>query len=125
MSAHHNVLIIEDSVELATMIMVTLGRIGLRTRHASEGKEAVALAKAERPDLIILDLNLPGMGGWETLEEIHAHYDSHPIPTIVTTAHNDPSNRVIGKLQSVHRYITKPFLPRDMIEAIQAALALS
>lgn len=123
MSSHHTVLIVEDTIEFARLTMLTLERIGVRTRHARDGREAVELAMEERPDLILLDLNLPGMSGWQALEKINEHYGQNTIPVIVTTAYSDGANRVVGKLQSVHKYMIKPFKPAELIAVVQSALA--
>lgn len=118
------VLIVEDTPEFARLTQLTLKRIGLSSHHAMDGENAVDYLQKHRPDLVLLDLNLPGMSGWQVLDQIIALYGERTIPVIVTTAYSDGANRVIGKLQNVYKYMIKPFQPRELILVVQQALGL-
>ena len=124
MSVDYLILIVEDTVEFAKLSQMILGRIGLQTHHAVDGDEAVTFIEHTRPDLVLLDLNLPGKSGWQVLESLYERYGDRSVPIIVTTAYSDGANRVIGKLQDVEHYLVKPFPPKVLQEAVQNALGL-
>lgn len=117
------ILVVEDTPEFATLTIMTLQRFGFDPVLAEDGEQAVALLDQYRPDLILLDLNLPGMSGWQVLEHVQNLYGH--IPCIVTSAYSDSANRVVGRLQDVYRYLIKPFAPGDLIKAVEGALGLS
>jgi DNA-binding response OmpR family regulator len=118
------VLIVEDHKEYAVIIKMLVQQMGLEAIHAPTGEQAIELAKTQKPDLILLDLNLPGMTGWDVLKAIKEQYGEHGIPCIVSTAYTDPANRMVGKFQYVKSYITKPYELSELKTAIEAALEL-
>lgn len=118
MSSHH-ILLVEDTIILADMVMETIRRIpDIDCTHVASGVAAIEFLSAYRPDLILLDLNLPGKSGWQVMEFITEQYGKNAIKVIVMTAQSDGANRLVGKLQDVERYMIKPIAPRDMIHAI-------
>ncbi|MCS6835351.1 MAG: response regulator [Anaerolineae bacterium] len=119
------ILMVEDDQELANFNQIVLRRAGFTAQHAADGEQAVAMLDARRPDIVLLDLNLPGLSGWYVLEYMNQRYPDRQIPVIVTTAQSDPANRVVGKIQAVYRYLIKPFDRRELIAAIESALGLS
>lgn len=119
-----NVLIVEDTIDIANLIMMNLQRMGLGVAHVNNGLKAVEFLQAHRPDLLVLDLNLPGMNGWQVLEHAKQYYGEHQLRVIVTTAAGDASNRLVGKLQYVDRYLTKPFTPNELMDAVREVLEL-
>lgn len=122
--SNYNVLVIEDTPEVAQITMMTLKRLGFTSSfHASHGEEAVAYFEHTRPDVVLLDLNLPGMSGWEVTEAMHDKF-GRGIPIIVTTAYGDNTNRVVGKLHDVYKYLIKPFSPNDLGDALGGALGI-
>lgn len=120
----YQILVVEDTMEFAQLTMLTLERQGFKTAHAPDGETAVEMIAADKPSLILLDLNLPGMSGWQVLEYVTEKYGDGNIPVIVTTAYSDSANRVVGKLRDVHRYLVKPFRPEALREAIDEALGI-
>lgn len=119
------VLIVEDAVELAQISQITLSRLGLRTMHAVNGKRALEMLAEQTPDLMLLDIGLPGMNGWEVLERIKLEESAPEFPIIVLTAAGDPVNRLIGKLQErVKRYIVKPYSVDELKQAVREVLEL-
>lgn len=120
------VLIVEDAVELAQISQITLNRMGLRTYHAVNGQRALEFLSEHTPDLMLLDIGLPGMNGWEVLERIKLEDVTQEFPIIVLTAAGDPVNRLIGKLQErVKRYIVKPYSIDELATAVREVLELS
>lgn len=125
MSPAH-VLIVEDSVELAELVLITLKRVRIMAEFEARGERAFARYIELQPAVVILDLNLPDMTGWKVLESIKAHARDNGTPNpriIVMTAMGDPANRLVGKLQGVFGYIVKPFTPAEMQTLVQSALA--
>jgi two-component system nitrogen regulation response regulator GlnG len=77
------------------------------------------------PDILLLDINMPGMSGWQVLETVKERYPDFAFPVIVLTALTDPANRLIGKLQQhVVRYMTKPFELDDLADTVRQALGI-
>jgi DNA-binding response OmpR family regulator len=119
-----DVLLVEDNAAMAEMMLTCLAHLKLKTQHKSTGEEAWELLENYKPDLILLDLSLPKMSGWELLEKVKAKYGDHDIPVIVVTALTDKPNRIIGRLQYVSRYLTKPFTIQELSTAINDVLEL-
>lgn len=115
------VLIVEDTQEFADLAQLILTRAQIASHLASSGEEAIAYLTTSRPDLILLDLSLGDINGWEVLEFVTRQYGEHSIPVIVTTAHNDPANRLVGKLQDIASYLVKPFGAQQLVDAVNAA----
>ena len=119
------VLIVEDAVELAQISQIALSRLGLKTIHAANGQRALEMLAEHHPDLMLLDIGLPGMNGWEVLERIKLDESAPEFPIIVLTAAGDPVNRLIGKLQErVKRYIVKPYSVDELKQAVREVLEL-
>ena len=118
-------LIIEDSPEVATIIELSLRPTGMKFVHAENGPLALDYLTHERPDLIILDIGLPGMDGWEVLDRLREQNLSDGVPIIVMTAHADSDSRKTGKLYMVDAYLTKPVSPAVIRETVQKVMALS
>lgn len=119
------VLIVEDTVELAEVIQATIEGMGLSAEYATHGKRALERMKNITPKLIILDIGLPDITGWEMLKQIREKYqrDKQPAPPIVVvTAYGDPANRLIGKLQEISSYLIKPFTPDQIERVVKQAL---
>lgn len=114
----YNILVVEDDPNYAMLTMAMLKRAGFEARHAQDGEVALSLAQESKPDLILLDLNLPGMSGWQLLDGIKEAYGEDSFRVIVTSAYNDSANRLVGKLQTVSHYLTKPFTPQQLIHVI-------
>jgi CheY-like chemotaxis protein len=118
------VLLIEDSVELAEIIVAVVESMSLQALHEMYGARAIQVIQDEEPDLILLDLGLPDMVGWKIMEALKDGSGPFPIPVVVITAHGDPANRLIGKLQEVSAYLIKPCTPDEVRQVISRVLAL-
>jgi len=124
--AKANVLIVEDTLELAEVIQATLESMGLKSTFETHGQKAVAKFKELRPDLVLMDIGLPDMTGWKVLDSIkeiqNAAEDDKKATIIVITAYGDPANRLVGKLQGIHSYLIKPFTPDEVENLVNRAL---
>ncbi len=117
-----NILLVEDDPDIAKLTIRALNRAGFETVHVDDGQAAIDYLDVKKPDLILLDLNLPEVSGWEVLDHAKALYGEEGFKVIVTTANGDAANRVIGKLQLVVEYLIKPFVPDQLVSAIQRAM---
>lgn len=123
-SNNYTVLIVEDTVELANMTRAVLKRFGFQTHHVEEAETALVYLQDTIPDLILLDLNLPGMNGWDFLQQAVELYGDDAFKVIVTTAYGDNANRLVGKMRAVQRYMVKPYSPSELIAAVREALQI-
>jgi DNA-binding response OmpR family regulator len=116
-------LIAEDTADIAGLMQMTLTRLGVDSHHALNGILALVFLSERVPDILLLDIGMPGMNGWEVLERVKERYPDTHFPVIVLTAFDDPANKLIGKLQGrVFRYITKPFDMDVLAETVREAL---
>jgi len=116
------VLIVEDTADLAEFVKLALEEIGMETFHASDAAKAMTFLDDNKPDLIILDIGLPGISGWELLDVINDRRREDNIKVVVTTAFQDPANRLIGKLQDVDGYLNKPFRFKELKDMVNGLL---
>ena len=114
------VLIVEDNADLAAGIEYNLKREGLDVRVAPTGEEGVTLVKAWDPALVILDLMLPGIDGYQVLERIRA--DGSRVPVMILTARGEESDKVRGFRLDADQYVTKPFGLLELLERVKALL---
>lgn len=120
----YKVLVVEDTVEMAEVIRVTLERMKLTVFHETHGKRALEVCRTEKPDLVILDIGLPDTSGWQVLETIREEQTDHKPLVLIMTAYGDPANRLMGKLQGTHNYMIKPLTPSEIERAVSKALNL-
>ncbi|MFH1446029.1 MAG: response regulator transcription factor [Chloroflexota bacterium] len=113
------ILVIEDEKELNKVLQAYLTRSGYQALGALNGDEGLSLWERENPDLVLLDLNLPGMDGLEVARNIRKKKDT---PIIMVTARVDEVDRLIGLELGADDYITKPFSPREVVARIKAVL---
>ena len=122
-SANIKLVCIEDDIEMIELFKLILGRQGYTILGAGGGKAGLELVKKELPDLILLDLMMPEMDGWEVYQQLKGHEATSNIPVIVVTAKAQKIDRVLGlHVAHVDDYITKPFSPSDLIERIEKVL---
>lgn len=113
------ILIVDDDRELRTLVQSYLAEEGFRTVTAANGREALFLARQEKPDLIILDLMMPEMGGYEF---IRIHEKEADVPIIVLTAKIEEGEKVLGLELGADDYVTKPFSLRELTARVRAVL---
>lgn len=125
MTSPTRILVVEDERDIAALVAYHLTREGYRVLTADGGAEALDALTSERPDLIILDLMLPGLSGYEVLAEIRRREDGAAMPVIVLTARRDEADRVKGLELGADDYVTKPFSPRELVLRVAAVLRRS
>jgi len=116
------ILIVEDDKDIIKILEYNLKKEGFRVLDARDGEDALDLAVREHPDLIILDLMLPGVDGLEVCKSLKKEGKTSLIPVIMLTAKGQESDKVIGLELGADDYITKPFSPRELIARIKAVL---
>jgi DNA-binding response OmpR family regulator len=113
------ILVVDDEKRLVSVVEAYLEQEGYRVVKAYNGREALHVARAEKPDLIILDVMMPEMDG---LEFMHHHRKENDTPIILLTAKVESDDRVIGLELGADDYVTKPFRPRELLARIKAVL---
>ncbi len=116
------ILIVEDEKDIVKMLDYNLKKEGFRTISVYDGEDALDSANREHPDLILLDLMLPGMDGLEVCKALKKENKTASIPIIMLTAKGQESDKVVGLELGADDYITKPFSPRELIARIKAVL---
>jgi DNA-binding response OmpR family regulator len=119
------VVCIEDEPEMIDLVRLILGRRGFDVVGANGGVEGLEAVRRERPNLILLDLMMPDMDGWEVYQRIKADEELRQIPVIVVTAKAQSIDKVLGlHIAKVDDYITKPFGPQELLESVEKILGL-
>jgi DNA-binding response OmpR family regulator len=113
------VLVVEDERKLRELLRSYIEREGLTVLTAGTGAEAIALANSSAPDLVVLDLGLPDIGGEVVAREVRRHSSA---PIVILTARADESDRIRGLELGADDYVTKPFSPRELVLRIKAVL---
>ena len=121
-AAPARILVVEDERDIAALVAYHLTKEGYRVRTAEGGNEALEAVASERPDLVILDLMLPGFSGYEVLAEIRRRSELSDVPVIVLTARREEPDRVKGLELGADDYLTKPFSPRELVLRVGAIL---
>ncbi|HXF86209.1 MAG TPA: response regulator [Anaerolineales bacterium] len=117
------ILCIEDEPEMIDLIRLILGRRGFEVKGATGGIEGLRMIRQEKPDLILLDLMMPDMDGWEVYQQIKADESTRHIPVIVVTAKAQSIDKVLGlHIAKVDDYIAKPFSPQDLLNSVEKVL---
>jgi two-component system, OmpR family, response regulator ResD len=112
-AAGADVLVVDDDPTVSEVVAAYLRRFGHRVRLAADGPSAVATAQLKRPDLIVLDLMLPGFDGFEVYRRIR-RFSPVPVPVIMLTARGEEHDRILGLELGADDYVTKPFSPREL-----------
>ncbi len=119
------VVCIEDEPEMIDLVRLILGRKGYDVIGANGGIEGLDAVRRERPDIILLDLMMPDMDGWEVYQQIKADPALKQIPVVVVTAKAQSIDKVLGlHIAKVDDYITKPFGPQELLESIEKILSV-
>jgi two-component system phosphate regulon response regulator PhoB len=117
------ILVVEDEPDIAALVAFHLAREGYRVRTAATGEEALASVESERPDLVVLDLMLPGgLSGWDVLRSLRARPEWAEVPVIVLTARGAEEDRLTGFRAGADDYVAKPFSPLELVLRVGAVL---
>jgi DNA-binding response OmpR family regulator len=117
------ILCVEDEPEMIDLIRLILGRRGFEVKGATGGVEGLRMVREEKPDLVLLDLMMPDMDGWEVYQQIKADEKTKGIPVIVVTAKAQSIDKVLGlHIAKVDDYIAKPFSPQDLLNSVEKVL---
>lgn len=117
------ILCIEDESEMIDLIRIILGRRGFEVKGATGGREGLQMIRDDHPDLVLLDLMMPDMDGWEVYQQMKADEKTRNIPVIVVTAKAQNIDRVLGiHIAKVDDYVTKPFSPQDLLASVEKIL---
>jgi DNA-binding response OmpR family regulator len=123
MSQSRRVVCIEDEPEMIDLVKLILSRKGFQVSGAMGGREGLEVIARDQPDLVLLDLMMPDMDGWEVYQKMKADEGMKTIPVIVVTAKAQSIDRVLGlHIARVDDYITKPFGPQELLESVEKVL---
>jgi len=115
---------IEDESEMIDLVRIILGRRGYIVLGANGGREGLELVRKELPDLVLLDLMMPDMDGWDVYHQIKSDELTRDIPVIVITAKAQNIDKVLGlRVAKVEDYIAKPFSPQELLDRIDIVLS--
>ncbi|CAN5702977.1 response regulator transcription factor [soil metagenome] len=120
MSTH--ILVVDDEPDISALVAYHLARASYRVRTAADGLEAIRAVEAEPPDLIVLDLMLPGMSGLDVLEELRRRDETRDVPVLLLTARRAEEDRIAGLRLGADDYLAKPFSPQELVLRVGAIL---
>jgi len=115
------VLVVDDEPTIAEVVSRYLQRAGYRTEVAADGAQALASASSHRPDLVVLDLMLPRIGGLDVMRRLREE-DQRRLPIILLTAKGEESDRIVGLRLGADDYVVKPFSPAELVARVDAVL---
>ncbi|HEY2804520.1 MAG TPA: response regulator transcription factor [Gemmatimonadales bacterium] len=120
--ADERVLVVDDERDITALVAYHLAKAGYRVTTAATGSAALEAVTAEPPDLIVLDLMLPGRSGLEVLEELRRRDESRGVGVILLTARREEADRIKGLATGADDYLTKPFSPEELVLRVGAVL---
>jgi two-component system, OmpR family, phosphate regulon response regulator PhoB len=110
----HRILVVDDEPDITALVAYHLAKAGFRVSTAANGPDALKAAREERPDLIILDLMLPGVSGYDILAELRKREETRDVGVILLTARREETDRIRGLSLGADDYLTKPFSPQEL-----------
>jgi two-component system OmpR family response regulator len=115
----HKILIVDDDPHIRQVLSFALGKAGMETSEAGDGEAALLAVGARRPDLVVLDINMPRMDGLEVCRRLRAAGD---LPILFLSSRDDEVDRVVGLELGADDYVVKPFSPREVVARVSAIL---
>jgi two-component system, OmpR family, phosphate regulon response regulator PhoB len=116
------ILVVDDEPEIVALVAYHLAKSGYRVSTAASGQDALELARRDRPSLVVLDLMLPGMSGFDVLEQMRLDESTRDIAVIMLTARREEPDRIRGLSLGADDYLTKPFSPAELVLRVAAIL---
>jgi DNA-binding response OmpR family regulator len=116
---HKKILVVDDEKKIVDIVKAYLERDGYRVIFAYDGKSALYIARNQFPDLIVLDLMLPEVSGWDVCRALRSESN---VPIIMLTARDDDSDKIIGLELGADDYVVKPFNPKELVSRVRAVL---
>ena len=117
--AKETILVVDDEKNIVELVKLYLEKEGYHVESAYDGAETLAKMKSVQPDLVVLDLMLPEIDGWEVCRRVRGESD---VPIIMLTARNDDVDKIVGLEMGADDYLTKPFNPRELLARVRAVL---
>lgn len=121
----HTILVVDDEPDVVRMLQVVLGKRGHKVLTAPSGIEGLVKAQGERPDLVLLDIMMEGMDGWEVLKLLKLEEATRDIPVVMLSARVEARDKIRGLQEGAVDYVTKPFSVKELAGTIDAVLARS
>jgi two-component system phosphate regulon response regulator PhoB len=118
----HRILVVDDEPDITALVAYHLAKAGYRVSTASTGADAVHAAREERPDVVVLDLMLPTMSGYEVLQELRQMDETRDVGVILLTSRREEGDRIKGLSLGADDYLTKPFSPAELALRVGALL---
>ena len=118
----HKILVVEDEADLLDLVVYNLRKEGFRPIRAESGEKALELARSERPDLVLLDLMMPGLDGLEVCRRLRSNEATAGIPIVMMTARAEESDAVVGLSVGADDYVKKPFGVKELLARVRAVL---
>ncbi len=113
------ILVVDDTPDIRLLLVAVLQRAGHEVIEAADGTSVQSWVRDSKPDVIILDLMMPGMDGWETLALLKASPESRDIPVIISSALSEDADLEKARLMGAVDYVPKPWTPHDMLKRIR------
>jgi two-component system, OmpR family, phosphate regulon response regulator PhoB len=121
-AAGQRILVVEDEPDIVALVAYHLAKAGYRVSTASTGTDALEIARQECPSLIVLDLMLPGLSGFDVLEQLRADEATRDVAVLMLTARREEPDRIRGLSLGADDYLTKPFSPQELVLRVTAIL---
>src|SRR6266702_1657653 len=118
----HRVLVVDDEPDITALVAYHLAKEGYRVTTAANGTDALRSAREERPDLVVLDLMLPGLSGYDVLGELRRREETRDVGVILLTARKEEPDRIKGLSLGADDYLAKPFSPKELVLRVAAIL---
>ena len=118
----HRILVVDDEPDITALVAYHLAKAGYRVSTAANGTDALRSAREERPDVVVLDLMLPGLSGYEVLQEMRKREETRDVGVILLTARREEADRIRGLSLGADDYLTKPFSPHELALRVAALL---
>lgn len=119
------ILVVDDDAAVRDVLRTTLARGGHDVLAAASGMEGLVRAQEERPDLVLLDVMMPGMDGWEVLKLLKLDGATREIPVVIVSVRAEPRDRIRALQEGAVDYVAKPFAVEELLAAVAAALPRS